>query len=189
MKDAEDEFVVFEEYYITQKKPRVFSQTPRSLFLARFITFGGRSAISRFDLKKRKYINTTSMDAELALITANMVQAGPGKLMYDPFVGTGSFPIACSYFGAITTGSDIDGRVVRGKAKNNISTSFQQYDIQACWLDAFISDLTNTPLRLDRWLDGIVCDPPYGIREGVKVLGRADGLGTEELVIDGVPAH
>ena len=189
MKGAQHEFVVFEEYGLISEKPRQFSQTPTRLFLTRFLAFGGRDAITKFDLKKRKYINTTSMDSELALLTANMAKAGPGRLFYDPFVGTGSFPIACSYFGAMSIGSDIDSRVVRGKPKNNIRTSFGQYNLQAKWLDGFISDLTNTPIRLGRCLDGIVCDPPYGIREGVKVLGRKDGSGTEEVIIDGVAAH
>ena len=143
----------------------------------------------RFDLKKRKYINTTSMDAELALVTANIAQAAPGRLFYDPFVGTAGFPIACAFFGAMTMGSDIDGRVIRGSKARNIITSFAQYAIRPRWLDGFISDLTNTPLRISRCLDGIVCDPPYGIREAIKVLGRKDGLGTEALYIDGVAAH
>jgi tRNA (guanine10-N2)-methyltransferase len=189
MKDSKHVFNVFEEYGIAVDKPRVYATTPSKLFLARLIAYGGRAAIKDYDLKKRRYINTTSMDSELALLTANMALASSGKLFYDPFVGTGSFPIACSHFGAITIGSDIDGRIVRGKPANNISTSFEQYGLRARWLDGFISDLTNTPLRLGRCLDGIVCDPPYGIREGVKVLGRKDGLGTEELIIDGVAAH
>ncbi|KIW06605.1 uncharacterized protein PV09_02320 [Verruconis gallopava] len=189
MKNAEHEFDVFEEYELISERPREFSKNPKRLFLGRFLGTGGRSAIVRYDLKKRKYINTTSMDSELALITANLAQASAGKLFYDPFVGTASFPIACSHFGAVSMGSDIDGRVVRGKPNNNICTSFQQYGLRSLWLDGFASDLTNTPLRTARWLDGIVCDPPYGIREGVKVLGRRDGLPSEELIIDGVPAH
>jgi tRNA (guanine10-N2)-methyltransferase len=189
MKDAQREFVVFEEYGLLSEKPRAYSKTPSRLFLTRFLAFGGRSAITKFDLKKRKYINTTSMDSELALITANIALAGPGRLFYDPFAGTGSFPIACSQFGAMSLGSDLDGRVIRGKPKNNIKTSFAQYGLQARWLDGFTSDLTNSPVRLGRCLDGIVCDPPYGIREGVKVLGSRDGLPAEEMIIDGVPAH
>lgn len=182
MKNAEHEFVIFEDF-------EQYAPEPRMIYFVRFISMGGRNAIVRFDLKKRRYINTTSMDSELALLTANMAQAGPGKLFYDPFVGTGSFPIACGYFGAVSIGSDIDGRVVRGKANNNISTSFAQYDIKSRWLDGFVSDLTHTPLRLNRILDGIVCDPPYGIREGIKVLGRKEGLKNEEVFIDGVAAH
>jgi len=41
--------------------------------------------IDYFDLKKRKYIGTTSMEAEASLLMANQAQAAPGKWIYDPF--------------------------------------------------------------------------------------------------------
>ena len=50
------------------------------------------------------------MDSELSLISANQALIKPGFLMYDPFVGTGSFLVAAAYFGAFVLGSDIDGR-------------------------------------------------------------------------------
>ncbi|KAL8865005.1 MAG: hypothetical protein Q9174_007125 [Haloplaca sp. 1 TL-2023] len=129
------------------------------------------------------------MDSELALITANLTQAAPGRIFYDPFVGTGSFPIACAHFGALCLGSDIDGRAIRGKPNRNILTNFQQYNLLPHCLDNFIADLTHTPLRTTSFLDGIICDPPYGVREGLKVLGSNDGKGKEIVWIDGQAAH
>lgn len=160
MKGADNEFGVFEHY-------NFHGTVPTAIYLGRFIANGGRQIFQPYDLKKRHYISTTSMDSELAFVTANIAMAAPGKLFHDPFVGTGSFPIACAHFGAMTTGSDIDGRSVRGEKNRNITTNFEQYDLTSLWLDSFISDLTNTPLRLTRFLDGIVCDPPYGVREGL----------------------
>ena len=157
--------------------------------MGRLVASSGREAIVKYSLKTRKYLSTTSMDSELALVTANLTLAGPGKLFYDPFVGTGSFPIACSHFGAMSTGSDIDGRSVRGKAGRNIVTSFEQYGLRERYLDGFISDLTNSPLRMNRLFDGILCDPPYGVREGLKVLGTRDGSGREPVYINGQAAH
>ncbi|KAK8156799.1 tRNA guanosine-2'-O-methyltransferase TRM11 [Phyllosticta citribraziliensis] len=165
---------------------------PRRLFLGRWLADGGRRAIVTYDLKKRRYISTTSMDAELALVTANMALAAPGRLFFDPFVGTGSFSVAAAHFGATAMGSDIDGRSIRGKGKDRcVRANFVQYGTTGRLLDNFISDLTNTPLRVGsaRWLDGIVCDPPYGVREGLKVLGRKDGGGKEAVVVDGQLAH
>ncbi|KAE9973313.1 hypothetical protein BLS_003652 [Venturia inaequalis] len=182
MKDPDNEFCVLEDY-------ERYAEKPYQLYFGRLIAEGGRTAMVKYDLKKRKYISTTSMDSELALITANITKAAPGKLFYDPFVGTGSFPIACSHYGATTLGSDIDGRSVRGTTDRNIVTNFTQYNLTNWWLDSFVSDLTNTPLRLTRCLDGIICDPPYGVREGLKVLGRKQGDGLEAVMIDGVPAH
>lgn len=129
------------------------------------------------------------MDSELALITANLTLAAPRKIFYDPFAGTGSFPIACSYFGAMALGSDIDGRSIRGKRDCNIVTNYQQYNLMDRFLDSFISDLTHTPVRKSRLFDGIICDLPYGVREGVKVLGSRDGKGKKALFIDGKAAH
>lgn len=129
------------------------------------------------------------MDSELALVTANVTLAAPGKLFYDPFVGTGSFPIACSHFGAVTVGSDLDGRTIRGKNGRNVVSNFRQYGLLGQYLDGFISDLTHCPLRAGPKFDGIICDPPYGVREGLKVLGMRDGSGKEVVFINGEAAH
>lgn len=134
------------------------------------------------------------MDAELTLLTANIAQVAPGKMFYDPFMGTGGFPIACAHFGAVVFGSDIDGRTIRGTGgsarrgqtgKMDVIGNFKQYGLASKYLGGFVSDLTNTPLRIlprdnnnymTGYLDGIVCDPPYGIREGLKVLGSRQEL-------------
>jgi tRNA (guanine10-N2)-methyltransferase len=90
-------------------------------------------------------------------------------------------------------GSDIDGRTIRGTGgsarrgqtgKYDVVGNFKQYGLESSYLGAFVSDLTNTPLRIlppdqdytKGYLDGIVCDPPYGIREGLKVLGSRQAL-------------
>ena len=182
MNDAEQMFAIFED--CDWNVP-----TPKQIYFGRLIAGSQRDAINTYSLKKRNYISTTSMDSELALVTANITLAASGKLFYDPFVGTGSFPIACSHFGAITMGSDLDGRMVRGKNGRNIVTNFQQYNLRDRYLDSFIADLTHCPLRQTRILDGIICDPPYGVREGLKVLGTRDGIGKEAIFINGEAAH
>lgn len=129
------------------------------------------------------------MDAELSLVTCNLALAGPGKILYDPFSGTGSFLVTASHFGACTLGSDIDGRQIRGKKPGkSVRGNFAQYGLTSKYLDGFTADLTNTPLRSTRFLDGIVSDPPYGVREGLKVLGHRDPTknGGEPVVKDGV---
>lgn len=75
--------------------------------------------MSKYELKARQYIGNTSFESELSLVTANQAlvwspyafflrltgdQAQPGMLIYDPFVGTGSFLYTCSHFGAVTFG-------------------------------------------------------------------------------------
>ncbi len=198
MSHPDERFRVFEEWevpapqtgvashYIIKSPPRL-----KRMYFGRWLADSGRDAILKYDLKKRKYISTTSMDSELALVTANLALAGPNKLFYDPFVATGSFPIACAHFGAVTLGSDIDGRTIRGmKPGLSVASNFRQYGLEGHWIGGFTADLTNTPMRVARWLDGIVCDPPYGVREGLKVLGHRDPTrGREAVMVDGELAH
>ncbi|KAI1846936.1 hypothetical protein JX266_007157 [Neoarthrinium moseri] len=173
LRTPDEHFVIFEQWdfqAVTRNLP-----DPLKIHLGRVVGASQRKLIHTFDLKKRDYISTTSMDSELALVTANIALAGPGKLFYDPFVGTGSFPIACAHFGALAWGSDIDGRSIRGDgAKKSLKGNFQQYGLSHLMGEVFVSDLTNSPFRKKRILDGIVCDPPYGVREGLKVLGVRD---------------
>jgi tRNA (guanine10-N2)-methyltransferase len=173
MREPDVAFRVFEDYEHNASKPKY-------LYMGRFIASSGRQAKTTYDLKKRHYISTTSMDAELALLTANIALAAPGKIFYDPFMGTGGFPVASAHFGAVVCGSDIDGRSIRGTGgssrrgqvgKRDVAGNFQQYKLQGSYLGAFISDLTNSPLRLP---------PPDGIREGLKVLGSRDQLNEVE---------
>lgn len=199
LKDPDEDFWVLEEYVsdVEALAPTTAAERPQVLkriYFGRYLAKSSREVVNKYDLKKRRYISTTSMDAELSLVTANMALAAPGKVFFDPFVGTGSFCVAAAHFGALTLGSDIDPRSFRGKEMEKgkpmgLFSNFQQYGIESKFLDVFCSDLTNTPLRGKPFLDGIVCDPPYGVREGLKVLGTRDGRGKEEVLIDGVPAH
>ena len=184
MKGAAEKFTIFEEY---EHKARF----PHAIFFGRLVGHGARSAITTYSLKKRHYLSTTSMDSELALIGANLALAATGKLVYDPFIGTGGLPLACAHFGAMAWGSDIDPRAVRGKDGLSVSTSFQQYNLASRSLGSFIGDLTHSPLRVSAHglLDVIICDPPYGVREGLKVLGSRDDSDKEVRWIDGKPAH
>jgi tRNA (guanine10-N2)-methyltransferase len=222
MQDVEAEFTVFEEWDLTSSphhipvsKPQQVSdaktclgddvsRVPFRMFFGRNVASSSRHLIDKHDLKKRPYISTTSMDAGLALVTATLALAGPGKIFFDPFVGTGGFLVSAAEFGALAFGSDIDGRSFRGKGKGierGVGANFRKYGLEHYFVDCIISDLTNTPLRIsacprdesERWLDGIICDPPYGVREGLKVLGtrisKVEAGKTVVHMLDGVPAH
>lgn len=237
LSDPDVEFVIFEEWdqrdsphhRTVDNKVRDNPEdehsllwAPKKIFLGRRVGSSSRHLIEKHDLKQRPYISTTSMDAELALVTANLALAAGGKFFLDPFVGTGGFLVAAAEFGSMTLGADIDGRSFRGKGpglESGVGANFGHYGLTHLFMDCITSDLVNTPFRSlgqcvprnesfradstfgttsnqpsERWLDGIICDPPYGVREGLKVLGtrKAGALpGTPVPVhfIDGLPSY
>lgn len=195
MRDPEQEFVLFEHWEFNAS--RLGIKEPKYYYFGRCVGASSRDLVRKLDLKQRRYISTTSMDSELALVTANMALAAPGKIMYDPFVGTGSFPIACAQFGAVAFGSDIDGRSIRGDGRQRtVRGNFEQYGLLDGLGGMFTADLINSPVRsaplrhdgdgvTGRLFDGIVCDPPYGVREGLRVLGVRDPEKSRGLITKG----
>ncbi|KAI8371990.1 S-adenosyl-L-methionine-dependent methyltransferase [Choanephora cucurbitarum] len=186
MKNPDVQFHVLADYGFDNT---MVAQDPTYIYMGRLIASGSRDLVNLYNLKKRKYLGTTSMDAELSLVMANQALAGPGKLVYDPFVGTGSFLFTCAHFGAFTLGSDIDGRQIRGKGKSSVQSNVEQYNLQGRVLDTLVFDICRNPWRKQQWLDAIVTDPPYGVRAGAKKLGRNDGKELTMRTYDGVPMH
>lgn len=190
MKNPEQTYTLIEEYEApTGKTP---AATPLSYLFGRLVQVSDRASMDVYDLKKRPYKGTTSFEAELSLVSANIAQVKPGTLMYDPFAGTGSFLTAGGHYGALVLGSDIDGRMIRGKGANaDIGSNFKYYHEASQFLDVLTMDFTHNSLRSDLVIDTILCDPPYGIRESIKVLGAKDPerfAGKENLIIDGEKA-
>jgi tRNA (guanine10-N2)-methyltransferase len=162
MKNPQVQFGVLLDFGAERSKyMKVGTFEADKMYLGKLVASGSRDLVNRYNLKKRNYLGTTSMDAELSLIMANQAIAGPGKLVYDPFVGTGSFLFTCSHFGAYTLGSDIDGRQIRGKGKSNIKSNVAQYDLGDRVLDTLTFDICHNPWRVDNWLDAIVTDRKF----------------------------
>ncbi|KAJ2078855.1 hypothetical protein H4R24_004190 [Coemansia sp. RSA 988] len=194
MKNPSEEFFVCEEY---DESHEPFSfEAPKQIWFGRIVGRGSRELIDRFDVKKRKYLGNTTMDAELSLVMANQALARPGTLVYDPFVGTGSFLMTCSHFGASSMGSDIDGRQIRGTAGfrrdvDGINANLAQYQLQDLVLDMVVFDVCRNPWRDGMLFDAIVTDPPYGVRAGARRLGRKNGTIPEYSlkIIDGKESY
>lgn len=74
----------------------------KRIFFGREVGAADRKLIPTYQLKSRTYLGPTAMDAEMAFLMANQALAIPGKLVYDPFVGTGSILVAAAHFGAMT---------------------------------------------------------------------------------------
>ncbi|KAL3620906.1 hypothetical protein CASFOL_035818 [Castilleja foliolosa] len=146
----------------------------RRIFFGREVGASDRKILQTYQLKSRKYLGPTAMDAEMAFLMANQAQVKPGKLVYDPFVGTGSILIAAAHFGAMTMGADIDIRVVRdGRGPDcNVWSNFKQYGLPMP-ISLLRADNNLPPWRSDlkELFDAIICDPPYGVRAGGRKSG------------------
>ncbi len=89
----------------------------------------GRDRIETYDVKKRLYIGNTTMESEMSLRMSLMAQALPGKLIYDPFAGTGSILHTSAAYGAHTLGTELDGRNLRGSSSfADFSASRMRFD-------------------------------------------------------------
>lgn len=146
----------------------------KRIFFGREVGAADRKLLPTYELKSRTYLGPTAMDAEMAFLMANQALATPGKLVYDPFVGTGSILIAASHFGAMTMGADIDIRVVRdGRGPDcNVWSNFKQYGLSMP-ISLLRADNNLPPWRpgLKEVFDAIICDPPYGVRAGGRKSG------------------
>lgn len=187
-----DEIYTVLELYRTNGQTK--AETPLKLWFGRQVQLSARSngVLDKYDLRRRKYIGTTSFDAELSLASCNIAQVNHDKIVYDPFAGTGSFMVTAANFGGLTIGSDIDVRMLKGKGDKDIASNFKQYGTSLHFLDTMTMDFTNNALRHDFPIDTIVCDPPYGVREGLRVCGARDPAkvaGREDVIIDGEKAH
>ena len=150
----------------------VKKQVADKLYFGKLVAKGGRDAINKFDLKKRKYLGITSMDAELSLIMANQALIQRDSLVFDPFVGTGGFLVSGAHFGGFTMGSDIDGRQIKGKDGLSIISNVEQYSLQKKVIGNIVCDFAHHPWVDDghQLWDAIICDPPYGVRAGAKKI-------------------
>ncbi|XP_048424575.1 tRNA (guanine(10)-N2)-methyltransferase homolog [Pyrus x bretschneideri] len=173
LKSPEHKFWLMEtdDYGVNNGLPPIVQ---RRIFFGREIGGADRKLLPTYQLKSRTYLGPTAMDAEIAFLMANQALVTPGKLVYDPFVGTGSILIAAAHFGAMTMGADIDIRVVRdGRGPDcNVWSNFKQYGLPMP-IALLRADNNLPPWRtgLKEIFDAIICDPPYGVRAGGRKSG------------------
>lgn len=143
------------------------------------------------------------MEAEMSLLMAGQTLSAPGKMVYDPFAGTGSLLYTCAHWGSVVVGSDIDGRQMRGKQgkgqEPGVFRAAEAYGVRDRVLDCLTFDVTRNMWRRGGILDAIITDPPCelivrgflvalhktdypfpctdGVRAGAKRLGRRETNG------------
>lgn len=107
---------------------------------------------SKRSLKHRPFTHPSAMQPKLARAMVNLARAKAGKLVLDPFCGTGSILIEAALMGCRILGMDIQRRMVKGALKN-----FSCFDITPEGM--IVADVKNLPLNS---VEYVVGDPPYG---------------------------
>lgn len=192
LKSPQETFTILEEYEVYGMER---ATAPKYLWFGRQVQLSEKmrsNIVEKYDLKKRGYIGTTSFDAELSLVTCNMAHVQQKNIVYDPFAGTGSFMVAAAAFGGLTFGSDIDARMISGKDGKTIASNFKDYGTTPNFMDVLTMDFTHNAFRSDFKIDTIICDPPYGVREGLRVLGAKNeekAAGRESNIYNGSLAY
>lgn len=156
---------------------------PYQIIFGRWIADSNRKLISKFSLKKRKFIANTSMDPTLAFLMNNIAKVSDNDIVYDPFVGSGSLLVSAAYFGAYVCGTDIDYLLLHGLAKpskigmkkrekdESVKANLKQYNLDSKYLDVIIGDSSLPLIRDNFTFDAIITDPPYGKRESRERIG------------------
>lgn len=131
-KEPQRRYVVFFQHAVEAAPSGAKDWVPNGpllrIFYGRLLVESRRCALlSKYDLRRRPYIGTTSMPPEESIVMSNFSGVIPGHYVFDPFCGTGSLLIAAAHCGAQTIGSDADGRAMRsGTEKGKISPQMQQ---------------------------------------------------------------
>jgi tRNA (guanine10-N2)-methyltransferase len=104
------------------------TEAPTRFYFGRMVAEGRRDLVGKYDLKKRNYIGTTSLDAELSLLMANLARVRPADLVYDPYCGTAGTLVAAAAFGARVLGCDLNLPALRGELRTRSGPSKLKQD-------------------------------------------------------------
>ena len=126
--------------------------------------------------RKKPFFHPSAMPSKLARCMVNLSQARRGKLVLDPFCGTGSVMIEAGLIGCRVLGFDAQRRMAGGTIRN-----LKHFSVDA--EGVVVADSRRMPLVR---VDCVVSDPPYGksattlksttVRLVESVLGSAWGL-------------
>lgn len=164
LKNPEQMLVIFIDF------PEHSELIPNHIYVGVELGEGNSTLPDKFTLKKRVFINKTSMEASIGILSACQALCGPGKIIYDPFSGSGSLLVACAILGSHVIGSDFDLPSMYHDKDHGIPANFRQYNLQDKLIGIARCDMLKDSLRFIGTLDAIVTDPPYGIREKQIVI-------------------
>jgi tRNA (guanine10-N2)-dimethyltransferase len=155
----------------TKVDPNITVNLENPSTLIRAVTFNGKIFIGKriasinkkhfYELKphKRPFFYPGSMSPKLARCMVNLTLIEEGQILLDPFCGTGGILIEGGIVGAKLIGTDLDPKMVEGTKENLTYCGFNNWNV-------FRADARR--LKLDKLVDAIVTDPPYGISASTR---------------------
>jgi len=191
-------FGYFEFYGFDSNNP---SEEPLKVLFGRIIGEGQRERIKRLSIKERKFIGNTTMDPQLSLLMANLGKVDSCSIVLDPFVGTGSLLVSAADFGGYVLGGDIDYLTLHARSRpsrvgqkiraedESMKANFEQYGLTDKYLGVFALDFSQSPWRNQTWIDCLITDPPYGIREGTSRVGSEKDYSTSSIPEEYLKTH
>ncbi|MBC7131029.1 N-6 DNA methylase, partial [Candidatus Bathyarchaeota archaeon] len=123
-------------------------------------------------LKNRPFVHPSAMQPKLARAMVNLARSKAGKLVFDPFCGTGSILIEAALIGCRVLGMDIKKQMAKGASRNFIYYGINPEGI-------VVGDAKYPPVNA---VDCVVTDPPYG--RSATTMRRAP----EQVVRDSLEA-
>lgn len=141
--DLENPETIFKAYIINEKIYfcRLVEDIPRGLFEKR-------------KNDKRPFSSPISLSPVLARTVVNLTGLSPGKVLFDPFCGTGGILIEAGLCGIGVEGCDIDERNVEGCRENLEFCGIINHNI--------VKKDFNEHLKSFNDFDAVVTDLPYG---------------------------
>lgn len=118
-----------------------------------------RSAFELRNPQNKPFFYPGVLMPRLARALANIARVAPGKIMLDPYCGTGGILVEAGLLGAEVLGCDVQKMILLG-ARMNLDFYGVNYSI-------LLQDAGDMALK-DECIDCILTDPPYGRSAHVK---------------------
>ncbi len=158
------------EILVNLEKPKttvLFVLADKKNYVAKLLWKAGKGRFLQREPIKKPAFHPTSLKPKLARLLINLSRAQKGKILLDPFCGTGSVLIEASIMECEAIGIDIDAKMISGS-----QTNLRFYKQKAKLVQGNALELTKHFKKNS--IDAIATDPPYG---------RSTFVGAKSLIL------
>jgi len=142
------------------------------LWFGQLISHSSRKDVQQRAAHKRPFFHPSSMNPLLQRTMVNLAAVKPGKLLLDPFCGTGGALIEASRLDIRSIGIEINRKIIWGAFQN-----LRADKIAKDSTDLIFGDAIHLPFRNES-ISAIVTDPPYGTASSTR------GFDLHDLLLD-----